>query len=217
MRPWYFDYPVSKITELLYVGTVNYGKLLAFNGNPLGIQAVLNVTSDEPSYDHDPEIQYCDIPFNDGAEIPEDSFARCMGYLKFQHDLGRKTFVHCSAGISRSPSIVGSFMHFSKQLDFDRAMLHIKVCREIVSPFPLITRSCKKHLRLWPYDGSFDETKIAPTRFIQSMTANQFQELIKNHPDATCKVRLAFDEVTSDPAPLDGQAMHEILTCTCKK
>ena len=215
---WYDLYPPSKITELLYVGN-NHNAACLFGENLIGFHAVLNVST-EPRYLHRENVQYYDVPFPDGAEIPEDCFNRCMEFLLFNHNLKRKTLVHCAAGISRSPTTTAAFLHYSKQMDFPKAMLHIIACRPdpSVQPHPDVVRSVKKYLKLWPYDGSLSEGELddlSKQRFVQSrkLTRNEFIKLILDHPDPTCQFRDAYGS-TQELA--EGVQAHEI-PCTCKK
>lgn len=215
MAYWYESEPMSKITNLLYVG--NYGNAAhLLDENLEGIRAVLNVST-EPPYQHHRDIQYRDVPFHDGYEIPLHEFSEALAFLRFQHELGHKTLVHCAAGISRSPSVVAAFLHHSKQFDLDLAFNLIRKCRSIVQPHPLIVRSIKKHLHVWPYDGSMATEETQGMKFVQSMSGIQFIELMKAHPDPTCELRLLYSRTTNTREVMEGQEMHKIIKCTCQK
>jgi atypical dual specificity phosphatase len=204
MANWFDSVPMSKVTELLYIGNNGNGAHL-IDENLLDIRAVLNVGTELP-YHHHPDIQYCSIEFHDGIEIPECAFKNCMAFLHFQEDLGRRTLVHCAAGISRSPSIVAAYLFHSKKVhSLDEAFFCVRLARGIVHPHPLIVRSIKKHLKVWPYDGSMGNA-IEETKSIQS---SEFIEMIRKHPDPLCAVRMAFGE---ELAP--GIEFHQIV-CTC--
>ncbi len=210
---WYESQPMSKITDLLYVG--NYGNAARLTDENLeGIQAVLNVST-EPPYNQAESIQYRAIRFDDGHEIPLHAFAEAIAFLQFQHETGHKTLVHCAAGISRSPSVVAAFLHHSKQYDLDLAFNIIRKCRPIVQPHPLIIRSIKKHLHVWPYDGSTESPSEAV--FVKSMPGQEFAELVKSHPDPNCGVRQAYSRTTNTREVMEGEAMHKIIQCTCEK
>jgi len=215
MAYWYEAQPMSKITDLLYVGNYGNASRLA-DENLEGIQAVLNVST-EPPYQKIESIQYRDVRFDDGHEIPLHSFAEAIAFLQFQHETGHKTLVHCAAGISRSPSVVAAFLHHSKQYDLDLAWILIRKCRPIVQPHPFIVRSIKKHLKIWPYDGSMPIEETQGQKFIQSMSGAQFAEMMKSHPDPNCGIRQAYTRTTNTREVMEGEAMHKIIQCTCGK
>jgi protein-tyrosine phosphatase len=153
-----FYLPPSRITPIIWVGNYNNGAELAI-ANPLDIRAVLNVSTEDP-YGKRPGIEYKEVPFDDGYAYPEDAFQASMDFLMKQYEKGAKTLVHCAAGISRSSATVAAFMHISDQMPFDAAIQHIKKCRPIVMPHPNISNSLKKHLQIWPYDGSMGTLTI---------------------------------------------------------
>jgi protein-tyrosine phosphatase len=144
------------IFEDLYLGSQVNAKDLSTNGNPMGIDVVLNVATD-CQYEKNPSIQYVDIPFNDGYEIPEEQFRACMQALVGTHAQGKKVLVHCAAGISRSPTIVaaylmGKWVGGNFVLTIDQAVDHIRIIRNIVNPHPRILTSAKRYLNVWPYN-----------------------------------------------------------------
>jgi histidinol-phosphate aminotransferase len=146
-------FPPSYITPILYVGNYGNGAEL-YVQNPLDIRAVLNVST-EPPYQKRAGIGYLEVPFDDGAGIPEKEFLKCMEFMMFQYESGHRTLVHCAAGVSRSVSIAAAFMHLSDQMQFDGALQHIRHMRPIAMPHPQIVTSVRKHLKIWPYDGSY--------------------------------------------------------------
>jgi hypothetical protein len=93
---WFKKVAASKILDRLYLGNV-YDAAALFYDNPHKITAVLNVSTEAP-YEHNPDIIYRDIPFDDGHEIPADKFADCMAFLKYCWKHDRTTLVHCLSG-----------------------------------------------------------------------------------------------------------------------
>lgn len=155
-----FYLPPSEVTPILFIGNYLNGAELVF-ANPRDFHAVLNVSTERP-YRKAPGISYMEIPFEDGHAVPAKQFMACMDFLMFQYETGKKTLVHCAAGISRSACTIAAFMHISGQMPFDAALHHIKHCRPIVQPHPDIVTSIRKLLRIWPYDGSFGEPTSRP-------------------------------------------------------
>jgi protein-tyrosine phosphatase len=150
-----FYLPPSEVTPILWVGNYLNGAELAMV-NPRDFRAVLNVSTEGP-YRKAPGIAYLAVPFGDGAGVPPELLTICMDFLMFQYETGKKTLVHCAAGVSRAPATAAAFMHISGQMPFDAALNHIKKRRPIVQPHPDIATSIRKFLKLWPYDGSLGE------------------------------------------------------------
>jgi protein-tyrosine phosphatase len=154
---WFHSIPLSKITERLFVGNVCNAANLA-EENPHKITAVLNVST-EPPYTKHADIVYLHIPFHDGHEIPPRAFAECLAFMKFCYENGHNILVHCAAGMSRSPTILASFMHYVGLHQFDLALEEIRKHRPVVMPAPAIIASSRRWLRLWPHDGSMGESE----------------------------------------------------------
>jgi protein-tyrosine phosphatase len=150
-----FYLPPSEITPILFIGNYMNGAELIL-ANPRDIRAVLNVSTEQP-YKKRANINYFEVPFDDGHAIPVKAFTAAMDFLMLQYELGAKTLVHCAAGISRSVGTTAAFLHISGQLQFDAAIQHIKRRRPIAQPHPDITTSIRKFLKIWPYDGSMGE------------------------------------------------------------
>ena len=204
---WYAQYEVSKILDWLYLGNVYHAMELAYRGNPLGITAVLNVSTEDP-YDENPKIKYLHVPFPDGHEIPPDKFAQCMDFLKVCQENGETVLVHCAAGISRSPSVVVSYIYYSglnneftpPLEEIDSIIRYVQFCRPIVYPAPSVINSCKKWLRVFPYDGTYES--VEPKSKLQA-------QAIAFHVNPECPVRMSI-------LNNDNQERH-LLVCNCRR
>ena len=147
-----FDGPPSKIMDRLYVGDIWSAQELATNGNPLGITAVLDVST-EPAYAKAPGVLYRHVPFGDNAAIPEWKFKECMDFLTEQWLEGKTILIHCQMGISRSVSITASFMHYSRIAydelrlgNFKRVVKFIQQRRPGANPAWQVLDSCRRWL-----------------------------------------------------------------------
>ena len=219
---WYTQYPVSKIIHFpeqggpgLYLGNIYHAMELTYNGNPIGITAVLDVST-EPDYEQNPNITYLRVPFHDGHEIPPDKFSQCMAFLKFCWENNHIILVNCAAGISRSTSIVVSFIHwnhlgyhlFTPRLDtMDKILDYVRLCRPIVFPAPRVINSCKKWLREPPYDGTYGQAE-PEGKLERTVRAQVATIVMKLHGNPDCPVRVS---ILAD----DNQQRH-LLKCTCK-
>jgi len=168
--------------------------------------------STEDLYARDPAILYLKVPFPDGHEIRADQFAMCMAFLKDCWERKMTIFIHCAAGISRSTSIVVSFIqymglgysYFNPSLgDMDKILGYVALCRPIVNPAKLTFNSCKKWLRQYPYDGSFGHQAERKGHMESIITAN----ILRLHPAPDCEVRKSIIE--------DDNRERHLLVCTC--
>ena len=208
--PWYEQTKTSKIIHFgngpgLYLGNI-FDTVGLVKYNPFGITAVLDVST-EPDYDRHPNILYLRVPFPDGHEIPPDKFATCMAFLTFCWDNNHVVLVNCAAGISRSTSIVVSFLHyaglgvqcFTPPLEtMDSILDYVRFCRPIVFPAPKVFNSCKKWLRVWPYD-SYGYT---PKHKLDTVNVNLLM-----HTSPECEVRQSI-------LAGDNRERH-LLKCPC--
>jgi protein-tyrosine phosphatase len=154
LMEWYDALPVSKIYNRLFLSGYHAASLLN-KDNPFGIDFVLDVST-EPPYEEAKGIEYCHIPFNDGAEIPEKKFWECMQVLFDRYQRGKNILIHCAAGISRSATIAAAFLHFAHIMQFADALAYITQRRAVVEPKEETLASVRKLLKVWPYDGSME-------------------------------------------------------------
>jgi predicted protein tyrosine phosphatase len=215
---WYAQFGASKIIDFrsigrgaIFLGNIYQAAQLAYN-NELGITAVLDVST-ENDYERHPDIIYLRVPFPDGHEIPPEKFAQCMAFLKFCWEKNMTILVNCAAGISRSTSIVVSFLHyeglgedgFTPPLDtMEKILDYVRLCRPIAAPAPRVFNSCKQWLRVWPYDGSHGGYTPPKNKLDNTVTAN----MLKMHIDPECEVRQSI-------LANDDRERH-LLKCTCR-
>ena len=106
-----------------------------------GINAVLNLQSDEDLISHAidwPALRACYssldiairrvpiIDFDDDSlrdQLPE-AVRVLTELLKRNHT----TFVHCNAGVNRSPSAIVSYLHWMEDWNLDDAVQHVRRC-----------------------------------------------------------------------------------------
>jgi hypothetical protein len=215
---WYAQYEASKIVDFrdtgrgaLFLGNIYQTMQLTYDGNPLGITAVLDVST-ENDYEKNPDVLYLRVPFPDGHEIPPEKFAQCMAFLKFCWEKNMTILVNCAAGISRSTSIVVSFLYYSglgaeftPPFDtMEKILDYVRLVRPIVSPAPRVFNSCKQWLRVWPYDGSHGGYTPPKHKLDNTVVAN----MLKFHVNPDCEVRQSI-------LANDNQERH-LLKCICK-
>jgi protein-tyrosine phosphatase len=53
----------------------------------------------------------------------------CVAALERLLGQGHTVYVHCHAGISRSPSVIAAYLHWCSGWDLDQALAHVRQCR----------------------------------------------------------------------------------------
>lgn len=210
--PWFAEIAMTEVTPTLYLGNYYNAAELVKNGNPLGIQAILNVCR-EPEYTVPEGVAHIQVPFHDGHPIPEQDFKTCMDFLQEHHGSGKKTLIHCAAGISRSPTITASWLHTTGAMDFNTALLHLSNRRPIVGPAVSVVNSARRHLKIWPYDGSMNVSAGSLASMQTSYNEETANRLVRTalmqHPNPACPARQAIIRSTNL-----GIEAHE-FACSC--
>jgi protein-tyrosine phosphatase len=96
----------NKITDQIYLGNYTAAEDRALLHN-LGITHIINVTPELPLFPG--EFIYLCIPVIDLEETDISKYFRVAKQFISQ-ELSKKIFVHCMAGMSRSPTIVLSYL-----------------------------------------------------------------------------------------------------------
>jgi hypothetical protein len=99
-----------------------------------GVSAIMSLRVDEPDYDVDlfDRAHVCCV--EDREPFP---YAKLVGAIRFLHKAirdGHKVYVHCFAGMSRSPFVVACYLMLERGIPFEEAVAFLKNIREIVAP-----------------------------------------------------------------------------------
>jgi protein-tyrosine phosphatase len=207
MAHWYDIIPVSQISHRLFVSGYAEANNLAHN-NPHKISAVLNVHQ-IPDEHQSPGIVYMHIPFEDGEEIPQRQFVKCLGWLKFMYEAGHTILIHCAAGISRSVTVTTSFMHYAGIAEFNEALDQVKKARPIANPAPKTLISAKRMLGVWPYDGTADSSPEHEKMVHDSFEWMDASRAATAHTDPECPMKKFL---LSEP---DSNTPRHLINCTC--
>ena len=121
---------IDKITETIYLGNM----MAAFNKNKLknlGIKKILTVMGAFGNHYDYREFIHKTI------EVDDDFRTNIIQYFKvcFSFIEGNdKVFVHCAAGMSRSPTIVIAYIMWKKQIYLNDAIKFVREKRPLISP-----------------------------------------------------------------------------------
>ena len=211
MKHWYDSIGPSKITDQLYLSGYAFAASL-WEKNPLGITHVLNVSTNEP-YLETAGVTYCHVPFDDGAPIPPNKFAAALAFMRFAWENQGKILVHCAAGISRSATMVASFLHYSHQMDFNDAVTYIMSKRPVVNPAISVLNSARKQLKAWPYDGSMQPQSDTKKLIEEAVVNLIIVQAAKDHPNPNCPVRIMLQR--ENPGKIGGNVPRHKLECKC--
>ena len=121
---------INQITDTIYLGDIES----AFNKKKLkslGIKKVLTVMSAFGNHYNEHEFVHKSIEVDDAYdENIIKYFKECLLFM----DGYDKVFVHCAAGMSRSPTIVIAFLMWKKKLSLNDAINFVKNKRPVISP-----------------------------------------------------------------------------------
>lgn len=75
-------------------------------------------------------FQFENVPVKDFS--PADLQLRlrdCVAALSRLVDEGHSVYVHCTAGVSRSPTVVAAYLHWRRGWELQEAVTHLRACR----------------------------------------------------------------------------------------
>ena len=121
---------IDQITETIFLGNID----AAFNKKKLkqlGIKKVLTVMSAFGNHYSPHEFIHKSIDVDDDFRTNIIChFKECISFIEGKD----KIFVHCAAGMSRSPTIVIAYIMWKKKLRLNEAIKFVKEKRSIISP-----------------------------------------------------------------------------------
>jgi protein-tyrosine phosphatase len=125
-----------------------------------GVTAVLNLQTDEDFeevsfFDEHPEVLYadtgvkvCRIPVRDFDESQlQQRLPECVAALRRLLDKGHTVYLHCTAGVNRSPTVAIAYLHWCLGWELDTAVAYVEK-RRSCSPKVEAIRQAK-----WPPQG----------------------------------------------------------------
>lgn len=132
----------TKILDRLYVGSCPRRNEDVEKLCKLGIQAVLNLQTDEDNLYRDIDWPSLEASYRShGVEVrrvpvrdfdSEDLAAKlseCVGTLRQLLESGQTVYLHCTAGAGRSPTVAMAYLHWYCELSFDDAYRYVRSLR----------------------------------------------------------------------------------------
>lgn len=125
------DLSVGNIFEFLYFGSQD----VACDSNFLKVFQITDVLSIGISVPKHKNLTY---KFIQAYDIPsfnmQNIFDECFLYIENIRLLDRRLFIHCNAGISRSPTIIIAYIMKHLKISFEDAFKLVKNTRSIINP-----------------------------------------------------------------------------------
>ena len=103
-----------------------------------GVSAIASVRVDAPDYDLDLFEASHVACVEDGCPFPYEDLVAVLRFLHENVTAGRKVYVHCFAGVSRSAFVVSSYLMLAEGVAFEDALARVRGIRPVVNPHPLL-------------------------------------------------------------------------------
>lgn len=133
----YQKYPACIIKDSLYLGSVNHAAMKKAIIN-LNIGYIVNVTHDEKCYfenDKDCDVEYFRISIDDKESVNiKQYFENVFEFIENGIKCDKAVLVHCSAGISRSATIVIGYLMNTMNIKYKTARDYVRDKREVICP-----------------------------------------------------------------------------------
>jgi protein-tyrosine phosphatase len=111
---------------------------------PIRSRAVLTV-SESPIRHRAPAIRYLHFPVRNARPIPIAWLNSILTAIEENFHEG-PVLVHCSAGLSRSPSVIAAFLDRVGFLSFPLALRYLENIRPAIAPSPVLVKSIAAEL-----------------------------------------------------------------------
>ena len=142
---------IDKITDKIYLGG-DEGALKIENFQAEKINNVLSITDSPPKYQEELKINHKTINLKDCLSVNIIPFLKeCIYFIEYSD----KIYVHCSCGISRSPSIVIAYLIWKTHSNFLQVYNFVLKRRPCIEPSICFIRQLKKfeaHLKTNNYN-----------------------------------------------------------------
>lgn len=124
----------DEIISNLYIGNIEAAcneELL----QQLGIEVIVQVLSDTRETRIFKSFKYYEIGVADWPTVNITKYLpAAISFIHTNLRLGKKVFVHCVAGVSRSPTVVIAYLMVSRKMSYDQALAFVQERRPVVNP-----------------------------------------------------------------------------------
>ena len=149
------SYNIDKITDNIFLGNVK-GLSDKDYFKAEKITSILSLIRETPEIDKDLNINHKIIQIDDlFSENIIKYFKECIEFI----DNSGKIFIHCECGVSRSPTIVISYLMWKTHSTFEAVYSFVKKTRPEIDPNNGFRGQLKKFQKLLE-DNNYDLNKI---------------------------------------------------------
>ncbi|HEY3267844.1 MAG TPA: dual specificity protein phosphatase [Armatimonadota bacterium] len=103
-----------------------------------GVTAIVSLRWDEPDYDTALFDDFHIACVDDKVPFPYDQLTAALRFIHRNLSAGRKVYVHCFAGISRSAFVVCCYLMLRDGIPFREVVERVRAIRPIVDPHPAL-------------------------------------------------------------------------------
>ena len=131
---------IDKITDKIYLGD-DEGALKIKNFETEKINNVLSITDSPPNYPEELKINHKTVNLKDCLTINIIPFLKeCIDFIENSD----KVYVHCSCGISQSPTIVIAYLMWKTHSSFLQVFNFVQKRRPCIEPSIVFIKQLKK-------------------------------------------------------------------------
>lgn len=136
---------MEQIIDRLWLGSaVECYRLTPLKQNK--ITTILNVASDWNDPIENTEFVWYKVGFVDGYGATLEDIDKAVRILTMLYKNGETVYVHCAAGVSRSPIVVCIFLAKLLKISLDNALEMVKQKREGVRPAKHLIKVAREYL-----------------------------------------------------------------------
>lgn len=137
------DLNVAEILPGLFLGSQNV--VYDFDiMNSFHITHVLSLGIKPLTLDVNVVHKYVDL-----LDVPEsgllDCLEECFCFMDHALNAGEHVYVHCNAGVSRSPAVVIAYLMKTKRISYEQAFFQVKQKRNVINPNPGFVQQLKQY------------------------------------------------------------------------
>lgn len=136
---------LQNVYKTIWLGSGEEVKVIVNNGLYNAGAVILNVADDFVEYPHPNDILYIHAGLNDGppdwnepygGDNPIMAYVNAITALRFCVNNKKQVFVHCHAGVSRSPFVVVCYIALDKKIKYFKAKEFLHNIYDHTNPHP---------------------------------------------------------------------------------
>lgn len=156
MSIWFLTYGYAEIEDGLLIGAYPLDAADVVRLADVGVERILNLCEDAEYRDGEREavlralenvgIEEERLGFTDFDELPDDRLEEAVAKVERWLGEGRRTYVHCRAGMQRSAVVAGALLARRDGLDAYTALARVKERKPTADPLAHQRRSLERWL-----------------------------------------------------------------------